>query len=79
MKNKNIAAAILFAAYALAGCHTVKPIKSSITPSTAAVGADLDKLSQSLDSAKKNVDATRAKLSEVDAKAVRIQESIRNW
>ena len=71
--------ALLLAVLALAACEHAPEKQPALVPNTALVGVDLDKLSQSLDVAKKNVDATRSKLSEVDAKAVRIQESIRNW
>jgi hypothetical protein len=47
--------------------------------STAAVGVDLDGLGQSLGKARGSVDGVRSDLSAVDAKAVRIQQQIRNW
>jgi len=60
-----------------AGCTT----KPTAVPraSTAAVGVNLNELGDSLGAARSNVAGIRGNLSEVDAKAVRIQESIRNW
>lgn len=72
-----VASASLF----IVGCqhpvaHTGKPQPHA---STAAVGNNLTNLGNSINSAQQNVKDVRGNLSEVDAKAVRIQESIRNW
>ncbi|MEI6278292.1 MAG: hypothetical protein WCQ16_02770 [Verrucomicrobiae bacterium] len=68
---------VLIALLFCAGC-TAKP---TVVPraSTAAVGVNLDQLQESLSQAQAQVKGIRGNLSEVDAKAVRIQESIRHW
>lgn len=72
---KTILIAAILASYM--GCAT----KSVTLPkaSTAAVSNNLNQLADSLAEANRNVKDIKGKLSEIDAKAVRIQESIRNW
>jgi len=60
-----------------AGCKSIP--SQAPHASTAAVGVNLDELGRSLGNARSNVDGVRSDLSEVDAKAVRIKEAIRNW
>jgi hypothetical protein len=65
---------LLFTILALAACQHTRP--DSPTTSTAAVGADLDSLGNSLDKAKGSVDGIRSDLSAADAKVVKIQTLI---
>lgn len=64
----------------LTACRTTRPEATQPPPATtAAVGVNLSELQQSLASARGSLTAARTDLSDADAKAVRIQESIRNW
>jgi hypothetical protein len=65
---------LLISILALAGCQHTQP--NSPKASTAAVGADLDSLGNSLDKAKGSVDGIRSDLSAADAKVVKIQTLI---
>lgn len=59
-----------------AATHTGRPQPKA---STSAVGTNLNSLGNSISSAQESVKGVRGTLSEVDAKAVRIQEYIKNW
>lgn len=71
----------LISILALAGCHVPNTAQRATAPvaSTAQTGVSLDSLGKSLGSAQRNASATSGKLSEIDAKAVRIEDSLRNW
>ena len=76
--QKYILSAVICASSVFAGCAT-KHESQLPRVSTAAVSNNLNQLADSLASANQNVQAIQGKLSEIDAKAVRIQESIRHW
>jgi len=67
-------------AIALPACRATRPAaQQPPAATTAAVGLNLADLDQSLTRARGDLTAARTDLSAADAKAVRIQESIRNW
>lgn len=74
---KSIIIAVICAFTLCAGCAH----KSATLPraSTAAVSNNINQLNDSIGKVRQNVSDVKGKLSEIDAKAVRIQESIRNW
>ena len=65
---------ILISILALAGCQSHP--KPAAAPETAAVGADLDSLGNSLGKAQGSVNGIRSDLSAADSKAVKIQTLI---
>ena len=65
---------LLISILALAGCQTHP--KPANKPETAAVGADLDSLGNSLGKAQGSVNGIRSDLSAADSKVVKIQTLI---
>ncbi len=65
---------------ALSACTHTQP-KPFIPPraSTAAIGVKLEELNQTLDQLASSNEATKRSISQIDDKAVQIQEALRNW
>ncbi len=70
---------ILSLAFLLTACPGRRYAEDRPRPDTAIVGVKLDELERSIGGARGDLGGVQASLSDVDAKAVRIQEAIRKW